>query len=290
MRPTNEPRVVVTNPIAEDPATDFLPSVGPLDIFSTYVNFEYIRTDTGVEQGGEVSIFYDPMIAKIIAYGDNRNIACVRLMRACKLAHVFPIKTNARFLVNCLAHKGFVSGDVSTHFITEHADVLMPTTSFETDKLAIARTLAPETGATAFTATDGWRPNQPARDYFVRVYNGEEIKLPVNVWHPKAAHYSRPEGDVVFVDGLAYLIEVPADTSGALGGGNAITAPMPGKIISVNAKAGDAVTSGDPLIIMEAMKMEMTLEAPRDGVVAEINTQADALVGDGDVLLTLEDE
>ena len=70
---------------------------------------------------------------------------------------------------------------------------------------------------------------------------------------------------------------------------NALTAPMPGKIIAVNAKAGDSVKAGDPLIIMEAMKMEMTLEAPRDGVVAEVSAAVDALVTDGEMLLSLED-
>ena len=70
---------------------------------------------------------------------------------------------------------------------------------------------------------------------------------------------------------------------------NALTAPMPGKIISVNAKAGDTVKAGDPLIIMEAMKMEMTLEAPRDGVVAEVSAAVDALVSDGEILLSLEE-
>jgi len=64
---------------------------------------------------------------------------------------------------------------------------------------------------------------------------------------------------------------------------------MPGKIIAVNAKAGDSVKAGEPLIIMEAMKMEMTLEAPRDGVVAEVSTEVDALVADGEMLLALED-
>lgn len=71
---------------------------------------------------------------------------------------------------------------------------------------------------------------------------------------------------------------------------NALTAPMPGKIIAVNAKAGDIVKAGDPLIIMEAMKMEMTLEAPRDGIVAEVNAAPDALVTDGEMLLSLEEE
>ena len=94
---------------------------------------------------------------------------------------------------------------------------------------------------------------------------------------------------MVFVDGLYYLTTVASGDNNGLGGGNTLTAPMPGKIIAVNAKAGDDVKAGDPLIIMEAMKMEMTLEAPRDGVVAEVNAAPDALVTDGEMLLSLEE-
>jgi len=73
-------------------------------------------------------------------------------------------------------------------------------------------------------------------------------------------------------------------------GGNVLTAPMPGKIIAVNAKVGDSVKAGDPLIIMEAMKMEMMLEAPRDGIVGDVNAAIDVLVTDGEILLSLEEE
>ena len=89
------------------------------------------------------------------------------------------------------------------------------------------------------------------------------------------------------------LIKVDREAFGAstsILSSNALTAPMPGKIIAVNAKAGDNVKAGDPLIVMEAMKMEMTLEAPRDGVVAEVNAEVDALVADGEMLLSLEEE
>ena len=82
----------------------------------------------------------------------------------------------------------------------------------------------------------------------------------------------------------------PASELDKISGGNAISAPMPGKIIAVNAKPGDSVKAGDTLMIMEAMKMEMSLEAPRDGKVAAIHFNPDDLVGDGDVILELEDE
>ena len=76
----------------------------------------------------------------------------------------------------------------------------------------------------------------------------------------------------------------------AIAGGDAITSPMPGKILEVRVKVGDTVTKGDKLIVMEAMKMEMSLEAPRDGVIEAIDCAVDDLVDDGAVLLTLETE
>ncbi|MCA3698372.1 MAG: ATP-grasp domain-containing protein, partial [Brevundimonas sp.] len=99
---------------AEDPANGFLPSIGRLDHF---VLPEGVRVDTGVEQGGEVSQFYDPMIAKLIVHADTREAAAARLAETCGSVEVWPVRTNAGFLVRCLEHPRFVMGDVDTGFI-----------------------------------------------------------------------------------------------------------------------------------------------------------------------------
>ena len=139
-----------------------------------------------------------------------------------------------------------------------------------------------------------WRLNQPPQASFTRIHDGEDIALSLNPDLQEVkdhiAHHSRPEGDVVIIDGLSYLIETSTSSSLAASGGNLITAPMPGSIIAVNASLGDTVTAGDALIIMEAMKMEMTLEAPRDGIIQSINIKPGERVADGDILLTLEEE
>ncbi|RZJ38311.1 MAG: methylcrotonoyl-CoA carboxylase, partial [Brevundimonas sp.] len=107
---------------AEDPANGFLPSIGKLDHF---VMPEDARVDTGVMQGGEVSQFYDPMIAKLIVHADTREEAAADLADAAAQVEVWPVKTNAGFLVRCLEHPRFVSGDVDTGFIAaEEADLL----------------------------------------------------------------------------------------------------------------------------------------------------------------------
>ena len=276
---------------AEDPANDFLPSVGPLDILTLPTTH---RVDTGVEKGGEVSLYYDPMISKIIVHADNRTQALSELDTLCRSTHVYPIKTNAHFLASCLSHPQFISGDVSTNFIEQNAAILFGDHSAASDADSIAHALLPQTKAAAFDDTSGWQLNQAPRAYFTRSYEGEDIRLPLQPDPKKikkhTALYEHPKGDVAFVDGKSFLIEPVAVSDDVMGGGNLLIAPMPGKIIAVNVKAGDMVKQGDPMIVMEAMKMEMTLPAPRDGVIETISATRDALVADGYILLSLKEE
>ncbi|MDQ7813449.1 biotin carboxylase N-terminal domain-containing protein, partial [Brevundimonas sp.] len=116
---------------AEDPANGFLPSIGRLEHFlmpgdrSPYEASD-VRIDTGVRQGGRVSQFYDPMIAKIIVHRNNRDQAAADLAEACGEVEVWPVRTNAAFLKRCLDHPQFVAGDVDTGFIGEKEADLMP--------------------------------------------------------------------------------------------------------------------------------------------------------------------
>ena len=270
---------------AEDPANDFLPSVGPLDILNLP---ESARIDTGVEPGGEVSLYYDPMISKIIVHSKSRKAALKKLRKACQSTRVYPVKTNTRFLVSCLAHPEFIKGNISTNFIGQYESVLLPKDQAEHDHAAIAAAMTPQSSDTVFGNNDGWRLNLARQETFTRTFAGEDLVLPLNS-KGKATRIRRPEGDVVFVKGMAYLIQNGMGAAGEMAGGDTVTAPMPGKIIAVNVKPGDAVTAGDAVIVMEAMKMEMTLEAPRDGVVAEVAAEIDALVSDGEILLKLEE-
>ncbi|MEP3655570.1 MAG: acetyl/propionyl/methylcrotonyl-CoA carboxylase subunit alpha [Litorimonas sp.] len=274
---------------AEDPANDFLPSVGPLKILN--LPSEH-RVDTGVEQGGEVSIYYDPMISKIITHADTRSDALLELDRLCRNTHVYPIKTNARFLASCLSHPQFIAGDVSTNFIAANESVLFGQDTIESDIDSIASALLPEQNKTGFARSNGWRLNQPARSFFMKSQDGEDLRLPLNPQNASqnTAHYKRPKGDVVFVDGKSYLIEAVTLSDTLAAGGNVLVAPMPGKIISVIGKPGDLVNQGDPLIVMEAMKMEMTLEAPRGGIIETVDASLNSLVAGGDILLVLKED
>ncbi len=274
---------------AEDPANDFLPSVGPLDIL---VLPGLHRVDTGVEQGGEVSLYYDPMIAKLIVHSSDRTSAIRELAHMCRVTQVYPIRTNARFLHRCLSHPAFIAGDVSTNFIEAKGDALFVEGLSAEDLNAVALALEPESTDSLFGHPDGWRLNQPTRTHYIRHHDGEELALALLPHDNAGSRFQevrRPEGRIVFVDGEYFLTTNASGAVGAMGGGNSVVAPMPGKIIALHVAEGDNVQAGDKVITMEAMKMEMALEAPRDGTIDKINITADALVNDGEILLELED-
>jgi 3-methylcrotonyl-CoA carboxylase alpha subunit len=129
---------------AEDPDKGFLPSIGRLDHF--LLPEEHVRIDTGVEEGGEVSQFYDPMIAKLIAQGETREEAAGILADACREVEVWPVRTNAAFLARCLDHADFISGDIDTGFIGAREDVLIKQAPSQ-DAILAAIALAAEDAA-----------------------------------------------------------------------------------------------------------------------------------------------
>ena len=289
---------------AEDPANDFLPSVGSLKKVQMPLNAHYtwgllpqdnqstprvdfIRFETSVYEGDAVSQFYDPMIGKLISHCDNRKEAIFSASTACAQFGCYPLKSNAFFLKYCLNHETFASGNIHTNLISEMFEEGINFPDFETDCMTLAAGLNPVNGLTPFENSAGWRLNQPSRDHQYVWIDNEPRKLPIG---DRLGGWRYDSTDIVFAGNRAYKIGIPDDLLATAASSNALTAPMPGKIIAVNAKAGDSVKAGDPLIIMEAMKMEMTLEAPRDGVVAEVNATADALVTDGEMLLSLEED
>ena len=322
---------------AEDPANDFLPSVGKVHtiniegIMETSYGF---RVDSGVESGSIISVFYDPMIAKVIGYSDTRERAIIQTKEAIDHIDFYGLKSNSGFLFRCLSNKEFKqatlsTSNYSTSFIADNlSDLIGQDLGLEDKAIAIAAVdllhFHKNKSKHLFGETSGWRPNLPTRqlfmfernnepvevrildehDLFVKVKVGNSPEIYVHLEEPsktltnnEALSYYHEWGYSIFSDKIAlhrntetYHVNLFNPSSSLeTAGGNALTAPMPGKIIAVNAKAGDVVRAGDPLIIMEAMKMEMTLEAPRDGVVAEVSAAVDALVTDGEMLLSLEE-
>ena len=292
---------------AEDPANDFLPSTGNFEIFEiprpglddpgALPQGVTQRVDTGIAQESEISVFYDPMIAKYIAHAASRTDAILALQQMCRASLLYPIWTNLRFLGRCLEQEAFLSGAISTGFIAEHMADLVPESLSERDCARLSSALHIMQHPEHQTEFDGWRLNLPPRNTAIIYVNGHPTEVPLNpmqgadfLSHEFTPVHKVKDGVVVGIDGMACLVQTePPVTSGQIAAGNTLNAPMPGRIIAVNVKVGDKVKAGDKLIIMEAMKMEMTLDGPRDGVVAKVYVKPDALVADGEVLLELED-
>jgi acetyl/propionyl-CoA carboxylase alpha subunit len=278
---------------AENPAMDFLPSTGPL----THLRFPPdVRVDSGVAQGDEVSPFYDPMIAKLIVHRTTRAAAAAALAEACRTAEVWPVKTNAAFLARALSDPDFVAGRVETGFIRSRLDRLLPAASPSPQvlaKAAAARACAEgAVGPSPWTALAGFRLNR-SPEVKVALQSADqryEVALSLPLGPVSADTTLIDDHIIVFDQGLAHVFTAPSAEreEGAGGGGSGtITSPMPGRIIAVTVKPGDAVAKGQPLLTVEAMKMEHTLTAPFAGTVAAVTAQTGDQIREGVALVQL---
>ena len=308
---------------AEDPSHDFLPSVGKLEICRfplTALEDNGVRIDSAVSVNNNVSIYYDPMIAKIICHDENRTKAIASLSGNLGAVHIYPVKSNVEFLILCLGHKEFRQGILNTNFIADNADAFIKPAAFTVKSLKNLAsqifTRVSSVDTTPFGTQNGWRLNTAPRISVSYLVNGDDVTFeysrkthkincrvlgyifkniptdPREIYNMHGAAFDVNDTLVLFTCNTIYEVKKSGSTDDLQNraNGGAITAPMPGKIIAVNAAIGDNVKAGDKLIIMEAMKMEMSLEAPRDGIVASVNCAAGGLVSDGEILLELETE
>jgi propionyl-CoA carboxylase alpha chain/3-methylcrotonyl-CoA carboxylase alpha subunit len=305
---------------AENPVTGFLPSTGKLKHFRLPEGD--VRVDSAVEEGGEVTPFYDPMIAKLIAHGVDREDAAHRLAEACGLVEVWPVKTNAAFLAKCASHPDFIEGRIDTGFIEARLDELIERTFTDAPTLAaIGQRLesfmeADQPKADPFESAPsrllGFRLNAPraVMDLPMRV-DGKPVPLRVALAGGRGDDWS---WDITVEDGRAlddvdvlpgahgdgplrvfeggdvqeFDFSFQAGGAHAAASDGAILSPMPGKIVSVAVQAGQSVVKGQTLLTLEAMKMEHALAAPFDGVVTELSAVAGGQVSEGVVLAKLD--
>lgn len=254
---------------AEDPAKGFLPSIGTLELFQLP---EHIgRVDTGVYEGAEVSPFYDPMIAKVIAWGEDREEARELLSEMLEDSAIWPVKTNSAFLINALDHPDFVAGTVDTGLIGRDGDAMteepVPTAQALTNA---AMAMVPR------SLQSGFRLNAPDVRTAPFLLDGKRVEVEL---HGPGAEEPAPAMLVAEAGSVWQLAPWrAAGSTGSAASDGAILSPMPGKVIAVDVAAGDKVTKGQKLLTLEAMKMEHSLTAPFDGVVAELNAIAGAQV------------
>lgn len=280
---------------AEDPAKGFLPSTGRLD----HLSIEGDRVDTGVEEGDEISPFYDPMVAKLISWGEDRDEAIEELLDACLNVEIEPVRTNAWFLSRLLAETSFREGNLSTGFIGDNQEHLIePPVASPVLLEAAADDLMTEhhpiDQGFMLKSLRGLRLNrQPNNKVTMRV-DGEAqtIELSDNeVWNGYRRTIVKDGGIwTFFEDGAAFKVTPNREdgTGSASAADGAILSPMPGKVITVDVAAGDAVTTGQRLMVLEAMKMEHALTAPFDGTVTELNASEGGQVQVEAVLCVVE--
>ncbi|MEO5623048.1 MAG: acetyl/propionyl/methylcrotonyl-CoA carboxylase subunit alpha [Dokdonella sp.] len=328
---------------AEDPDAGFLPGSGTLQTLRLPAASRHVRIDSGVIEGDTVSIFYDPMIAKLIVWDEDRPRALARMRDALAACEIAGPKSNIGFLERLVRHPAVTEGRIDTGYLDRHLDEFLSPTGLDPQLLlaaATTRLLVQEAEARERAAhssdpgspwglADGWRLGHGgARQLAFAHGNAPVERLRIElVAHGHAGDYritldgtshelegARLRDGVlsVRVDGAMQRFHASADDVRVLvhdgrqrlrldsvevyrrqdTGGDAaehrIRAPMPGRVVVVQAKPGDAVNAGDVVLVIEAMKMELALKAPRDGVVAEIRATAGEFVEADAVLATLE--
>ncbi len=315
---------------AEDADAGFLPATGTLThlSFPDGVAFDRapVRIDSGVRQGDAISPHYDPMIAKVIVHGPDRETALRRLSRALVETQVAGVTTNLGFLKRLADHAGFAAGQVDTGLIGRDIEAL---TSRDPDRQALALQAAALSalGQAAPAGSDdvwgmnkGWRlwgqathsvalSRDGARQNIRVTYlGGDRFDIDgtkaqataqddsLHITGTTAATLSvhaDPTSITVFDKGEITRferIDTLARETGSGAGSDAVTAPMPGLVTAVHVAPGDTVEADAPLLVLEAMKMEHTLRAPRAGTVAEVLVTAGAQVNNHDLLVRLQDD
>ncbi|KFI26630.1 3-methylcrotonyl-CoA carboxylase [Haematobacter massiliensis] len=301
---------------AEDVPAGFLPATGRLEHLAFPAG---VRADSGVRPGDVISPWYDPMIAKIIVHGPNREIALSRLAAAVEGTEVAGSVTNLAFLAALARHPGFAAGEVDTGLIARDlAELTLPPSA--PPAVAPLAALAVAGLAAGGGANTGFTLWTPLRQSVALLLDGEEQGAVVLPLAPD--HFRVEIGEVIhdcalrqgqwWVDGEKAEVRIvplsagvalfahgahiarPVDQLARAGeggaGGNAVLAPMPGLVKAVFVTPGTAVEKGQRLAVLEAMKMEHTLAAGRDGTVAEVLAGEGSQVEAGAPLILLEEE
>lgn len=308
---------------AENADQDFMPSSGVLDVLEFPTSSEHIRIDSGVIAQDEVTTFYDPMIAKLIVWGETREAALRKLQLALLDTHIVGPSTNTNYLYRIATHPQFVDAQVSTHFIDDYQqDLTGQLTAEQTEKLSwvtaswVAQFNNSDDPSDVWGNLSGWslnsKPNhkvqlllgEDVQTFEFQNENGTLTNVDTNIqitWHDKEtasvnghrSHYhiyKTNTGYHLFSD-QSELSALNYDPIAALEheeDEGTLTAPMNGTILEVLVNAGDAVSEGDALVIMEAMKMEYTIRASVDAEVEQVFFAAGDLVSDGAELVSLQ--
>ena len=329
---------------AEDPDAGFLPGSGKLERLRLPRVSEGVRIDSGVVEGDTVTIFYDPMIAKLIVHAADRPAALARLRGALAACDIAGPKSNIEFLERLARHPAVVNGTIDTGYLDRHLDEFLTSADEDDTERLLAgatalllaqeqetrRRAAASTDPTSpWAIADGWRLGHGGHRSLAFLQGENRIELQAQGAggeyrietgsRPHAVEGARIDADGTLslrigghgrrftfeLDTLAEdrqrlvvhdgerrlrLLGVPMYRHERSGGGNAghnVLAPMPGRVVLVKTVEGDAVEAGQELMVIEAMKMELSLKAPRAGTVAQVRAAAGDFVEADAVLVAL---
>jgi 3-methylcrotonyl-CoA carboxylase alpha subunit len=325
---------------AEDPEKNFLPGSGRLERLALPTPGPHVRIDAGVVEGDVVTIFYDPMIAKLIVHDRDRPAALARLREALAATEVAGPRSNVEFLERLVRHPAVVEGTIDTGYLDRHLDEVLPAPAppgadalfaaatvalLDDEHAAHAQATASRDPHSPWARADAWRPGHPGRRLAVLGWRGERHEIGA---HGHAGHYAlssasrtatvadaaegggalglavdgvrrrygllRAGNGFTLHDGERRLrfehLRAFAFEAGAVTGVDRVVAPMPGRIVDVRVAAGGEVVEGQELVVMEAMKMEITLRAPRAGRIAPIAVASGEFVEADAVLVRYTEE
>jgi 3-methylcrotonyl-CoA carboxylase alpha subunit len=330
---------------AEDPARDFMPAMGMLTHLRQPREVPgRVRVETGVVQGDTITPNYDPMIAKLVVWGEDRPTAVRQLAASLAEYEVVGMATNLGLLRAIADHAAFAAAELDTGFIARHSAELLPdkpaapaveaaiwaaaTLTVVQDHRAAAEAQAGATGDhwSPWSVMDAWRMNGDGyQDLHFRQGDAPPVRLRAYPREDASFRLDLPGGSVhavlkedeagllLLLDGVSRRLRVirrGAELTVILrgqnhtltqedplaaprtetAGGERVTAPVPGRVTRVLVRPGDTVEKHAPLVVMEAMKMEMTLRAPRDGTVEQVRHAVDDMVEEGTELVTFATE
>ena len=312
---------------AEDPSKDFLPATGELIAFKPNKNIS-VRWDSGVQQGSIVGTDFDPMLAKIIAKGKNRTDAANKLALALESLHIGGVVTNRDFLIECLRSKQFHKGITTSDFINKNKlkkSIKLDLVSLEQAAIAAALWIQGENRKNSSILKEvqsGWTNSRlPKQNIKLQSTSGEisisykskrdgdfeineGITAKIFEWKESGidleiddfrflSNVTRkdddlvvhgPWGDILFTKMPRFKSIGQNLTSGGL------IAPMPGKVIDLKVKLGSKIKKGQTLVILEAMKMEHSVNAIQDGVIDELFVKKNDQVENGALLMVIKDK
>ncbi len=320
---------------AEDPCNDFLPATGKIGLWKP-PPLNGVRVDAGIETGGEISPFYDAMVAKIIARGSNRHEALQRLISGLEETALCGVTSNRDFLISLLEQEEFKSGSATTALISEK----YPDSDYESpcpspDVIATASLIEylnrhakqKENSVSINDELLGWSSThdvssfldfivddhsyfaeirtQQSLSHFEILLDGEKFEIEllhfsdheirVSLKHNTVRLFYADTPSKLFVSADIYAFELTkCDTLNVsnvnTASSGAVTAPMHGKLVFVFVKPGDTVSKGDPVAVLEAMKMQHELTAEISGVVKDVHCDANTQIGLNDLILEIQPE